>query len=77
MINQRILILTLPSPPKERYLSLREYETYVRKTKESHMEFAVGEVTERRVLVDKKMFFKGCHDLFYDAITTIVILYAL
>ena len=54
MINQRILILTFPSPPKERYLSLREYETYVIKTKESHMEFAVGEVTERRVLVDKK-----------------------
>lgn len=59
MINQRILILTFPSPPKERYLSLREYETYVRKTKESHMEFAVGEVTERRVLVDKKNVFQG------------------
>ena len=56
MIGQRISVLTFLPPPKEGSLSLREYENYARKTKEREMEFAVGEVAEKRVTIDKNSF---------------------
>ena len=71
MIGQRISILTFLPPPKEVSLSLREYENYVRKTKESEMEFAVGEVAEKIVTIDNNSFVEGRQDSYSDAITTI------
>ena len=39
--------------------------------KESEMEFAVGEVAEKIVSIDKNSFVKGRQDVFPDAMTAI------
>ena len=69
-LNLRISALSFLPPPKAGS-SFQKNEDYVSRTKNSEMEYTVGEVAEKRGAIDKKTFTKGRQSSYLDAVATI------